>query len=304
MGVIKRTFIPHTPTSTPGFSTQDSHLIRGGSTTDKVTLPLIEFAESEPISVNHIETFEAPVSAPMPSAPSKDLLLLKERAIADIEALKKKAHSDLERELSDSRQHFFDTLESEKSALFKQAHTDGFEQGKKEGLAQFEALSADLFNAISELKAEKKKLFDYQNQAALELGLAIGEKVIQHALTLQPDTISSIVHEALSRVTDKDKVYLKVHPNHVSELRKYRETFRKELSDFKQLDIIEDSSIPPGGCVIETALGYIDSNVSTKLDTIRETLETLYNKEHPDSPPIHLSSDSSYDALDDDIDDL
>ena len=45
------------------------------------------------------------------------------------------------------------------------------------------------------------------------------------------------------------------------------------LDGVKSLSIIEDSNIEPGGCIIETNLGFIDARISTKIKAIEEALE-------------------------------
>ena len=51
------------------------------------------------------------------------------------------------------------------------------------------------------------------------------------------------------------------------------------LDGVKSFSILEDSGIEPGGCVIETNLGFIDAKISTKLKSIEEALRKVSTEE-------------------------
>ncbi len=294
MAVIKRSSLPYQdpdrhfsnpePTSFP-VSHRDRLLKETAVVTGpKVTLSLLQFDDEPPAPSPETPSSRKALRDPLPPKQRAKTARPDARALtfAEIESMKRDAFKDLELQLQSEQDAFYKTLESEKERLFKAAKEAGFSEGLESGKAAFNALSQDLMQAISSLESEKKNLLRYTEKAAVELGLAIGQKVIQRHLDSNPDTIASIVNEAISKVTEKDKVSIRIHPSHVDSIRKYKETFKRELNDFKQLDIIEDAAIQPGGCVIETNLGYIDSNVTTKIETIQKAMDSIYKKQNPD----------------------
>ncbi|MFH1362183.1 MAG: FliH/SctL family protein, partial [bacterium] len=62
------------------------------------------------------------------------------------------------------------------------------------------------------------------------------------------------------------------------------------LDGVKSFSILEDQNIEPGGCVIETNLGFIDSKISTKLKSIEEALakesDTIQQESSSKVPPL------------------
>ena len=58
----------------------------------------------------------------------------------------------------------------------------------------------------------------------------------------------------------------------------FQDVFAQDLKAFKQLSIAEDTKIKPGGCLVETKLGFIDSSISTKLDVILKALIAAYEQ--------------------------
>jgi flagellar biosynthesis/type III secretory pathway protein FliH len=51
------------------------------------------------------------------------------------------------------------------------------------------------------------------------------------------------------------------------------------LDGVKSFSILEDAGVEPGGCVIETNLGFIDAKISTKLKAIGEALKKVSSEE-------------------------
>jgi flagellar biosynthesis/type III secretory pathway protein FliH len=47
----------------------------------------------------------------------------------------------------------------------------------------------------------------------------------------------------------------------------------------KSFSIIEDANIEPGGCIIETNLGFIDARIATKLKSIEEALQRVSSED-------------------------
>ena len=50
------------------------------------------------------------------------------------------------------------------------------------------------------------------------------------------------------------------------------EEIRRLFLDAKTITFVEDESIQPGGCIIETDLGRIDARLETRLDLMKKEL--------------------------------
>jgi flagellar assembly protein FliH len=92
-------------------------------------------------------------------------------------------------------------------------------------------------------------------------------------VSLNKDVLIKIVTEAINKVSDRENVIIKVSRDDVEHVKKYKDRISGIVDGVKNLSIVEDSQVEPGGCVIETNLGFVDARVSTKLSLIEQSLK-------------------------------
>jgi len=197
----------------------------------------------------------------------------------ELEEIRKISMHQLQEELNAHRMTQHQILEEEKEDVLKKAYESGYQQGlEKANLEQAEK-TREFLSSINEMAIEKRKIFENAEPELMRLSIAIAEKVIQTQIEKQPSVFRHILEEALQKVTDKDHVLIKVNPKDLTFVKSYKDVYQKELSDFKRLDIQEDSAINKGGCIIETKLGFIDSSINTKIELITQALEKTLEEE-------------------------
>ncbi|MBS7326056.1 MAG: flagellar assembly protein FliH [Thiopseudomonas sp.] len=182
------------------------------------------------------------------------------------------------------------TLE-EVEAVRQDAYNEGFSTGEKDGFragqlrAQQEAEAA-LKPRLAALETLMQQLFDpisQQDQAIehmlLELVRHISEEVIQRELTLSSAQIGRVLREALKLLPmDDGQVRIHVNPQDFAEIKSLRERHEESWR------ILEDDSLLPGGCRIETRNSQIDASVETRLHTLTQQL--LEQRRHLQSEPL------------------
>ena len=94
------------------------------------------------------------------------------------------------------------------------------------------------------------------------------------------DVSLNIVSEAIGRISDREQIIVRVNRDDAEYLKRYKERLAGMLDGVKSFSIIEDSNIEPGGCVIETNLGFIDARIATKLKSIEEALKKVKPEEN------------------------
>lgn len=197
----------------------------------------------------------------------------------ELEEIRKISMHQLQEELNAHRMTQHQLLEEEKEETLKKAYESGYQQGlEKANLEQAEK-TREFLSAINEMAIEKRKIFENAEPELMRLSISIAEKVIQTQIEKQPSVFRHILEEALQKITDKDHVLIKVNPKDLTFVKSYKDVYQKELSDFKRLDIQEDSAINKGGCIIETKLGFIDSSINTKIELITQALEKTLEDE-------------------------
>jgi flagellar assembly protein FliH len=189
----------------------------------------------------------------------------------------------IDKEIEAYKKEKLENVEKEKEAAIKDAIKKETEKLNLESEKKLTALSKELTTTINSAASEKKKQLESTGKNMLKLGFAIAEKVIQTTIEQDSSLFQNILKEAISKITDKDKVTIKVNPHDLDHAKDYKKSFERELRDFKHLDIQCDDDIESGGCIIETNLGYIDSSISTKLALIERALMDIFEEENPEN---------------------
>jgi len=106
----------------------------------------------------------------------------------------------------------------------------------------------------------------------LELALGVARKVVQQELAERPEIWLGMIRAAVKRAVDRERIALRVPPPLMAFMRGSLAALRASLEDVKDLELVEDPSLPAGGCVIESRLGEVDIGVETRLESCERAL--------------------------------
>lgn len=153
---------------------------------------------------------------------------------------------------------------------------DAFGQGYQEGLdlaAQRYCQSiAQLQDLMDSLRQERESFFASIESEVVKLSVEIAEKILRHELESKPEAVMEIIRLALLQLTDRDSISLRISPQDAELVKQHREQIRDAAGGVRQIEIIEDRRVDPGGCVIESASGSLDARVSSQLSEISRAL--------------------------------
>lgn len=258
-------------------------LIKGGSEHAKTTrtlaqlktvLPVSQSQSSPPISTSFsdVET-----SVEMTSDP----LLDQARLQAQLAEYRQTELSKISLEVTRYRQEQFANIDTERRNLHDEAYDEGYQSGEEAGYHQLSPQLDAVMSSINQIEQQKQKMISEFKPQIITLALAMAEKITKAYLSDHPDQFNAIVDEALTRITDKEKVVIRVNPQQADTVRKNKEAIQIRLPDIKTLEIHEDNKIEFGGCMIETKMGYVDATLKIKLETLSKLLFDRYNEENP-----------------------
>lgn len=190
------------------------------------------------------------------------------------ESLSRIPASDISKVKSEA-QKIIDKAQAEVESIQTQAREAGRLEGRDEASANIEEALKTLNNAV----IERKKIIKDAEGEILRLSLKIAEQIIRSEVSLHRDVSLNIVSEAIGRVSDREQIIVRVNREDAEYLKRYKDRLAGMLDGVKSFSIIEDANIEPGGCVIETNLGFIDSRISTKLKALEEALAKVSSEE-------------------------
>jgi len=163
----------------------------------------------------------------------------------------------------------------ESAQILDQAKKDGYESGRHEADLKIKEALQTLNQAVG----ERKKIIKDAESEILRLALKVAEQIIRSEVSLHRDVSLNIVTEAINRVSDREQVIVRVNREDAEYIKRQKDRLAGILDGVKSFSVIEDSQIEPGGCIVETNLGYVDARISTKLKSIEEALEKAKSSE-------------------------
>jgi len=173
-------------------------------------------------------------------------------------------------------QKILEGARQEAEGIRQEAKEAGRQEGRQEAATRIEEAMETLNQAVK----ERKKIIQDSEAEILRLAIKVAEQIIRSEVSLHRDVCLNIVSEAIARVSDREQIIVKVNREDAEYLKRYKDRLAGMLDGVKSFSIIEDANIEPGGCIIETNLGFIDARIATKLKSIEEALnKVLSSKE-------------------------
>ncbi|MCU0072242.1 flagellar assembly protein FliH [Pseudomonas koreensis] len=188
------------------------------------------------------------------------------------------------------------TLE-ELESIRQEAYNEGFAIGEKEGfhsttlkvrqeaevalaakIASLEQLMAHLFEPIAEQDTQIEK-------SLVDLVQHIARQVIKRELAIDSTQIEHVMRDALKLLPlGVENVRLYVNPQDFAQVKALRERHEESWR------IVEDESLLPGGCRVETEHSRIDASIETRVGQVMDKLFDQLHEQalHPAAPDLSL----------------
>jgi flagellar assembly protein FliH len=149
------------------------------------------------------------------------------------------------------------------------AHKEGFENGREEGynsgLAEVKRLIDRTRVVLERVQDKRTEIFAETEQQIIDLALLISRKVIKIISDSEREIVVENIREALGKIKKRGKIIIKVNLQDLELSTARIAEFTSLVEGAGSLQILEDSSVDRGGCVIETDFGEIDARIANQL---------------------------------------
>jgi flagellar assembly protein FliH len=156
-------------------------------------------------------------------------------------------------------------FETERRDAEERGRLAGREAGFTEGKAEVERLVQRAQTILERAQDKRVEILTETEQQIIDLVLLISRKVIKIISENQRNVVISNVVQALRKVKGRGNIIIKVNMIDVKLTTEHTKEFIQLVEGVKSLQIVEDSTVDPGGCVIETDFGEIDARISSQL---------------------------------------
>jgi len=109
----------------------------------------------------------------------------------------------------------------------------------------------------------------------IDLVLLIARKVIKTISENQRGIILQNVVQALRKVRARGNVIIRVNLADLKLTTEHTKDFIKMMEGASGIQVVEDSSVDEGGCILETDFGEIDARVSSQLAELENKIKDL-----------------------------
>lgn len=155
---------------------------------------------------------------------------------------------------------------------FKKGFEEGQEAGFKEGKAEVERLT-DRLHAIIERALDKRgEILEKTEAEIVELVLLVAKKVVKVISENQKNVVVQNIVQALRKLRTRSEVTIRVNLADLQLVTEHAKDFVAMAENAKHIQIVEDTTVDRGGCIIETDFGEIDARISSQLHELEEKI--------------------------------
>ena len=129
-----------------------------------------------------------------------------------------------------------------------------------------------LTRAVEALRLQSERLAEQARADAIEIAFQIAQKIVDTELRTSPEPLFGLVRSALKQAGEARRVQLRVHPEDGVILRANLPQVSQAAPAVAKLEILDDSSLERGDCLVDTDFGEIDGRLSTRFAELRRAL--------------------------------
>jgi flagellar assembly protein FliH len=186
---------------------------------------------------------------------------------------------------------YLETVRGEAAKIVQQAHRDAERirreaevAGRKAAEAAVERILDEkvarrmdtlipaLEQLVKQINDAKGELQSHWERSALNVSTAIAARIIRRELNHDPQIALDSIAEALRLAAGSAEITLRLNPTDYENLGSQIERLAATLCQLSPSQIVSDTTITPGGCLVETRFGAVDQQIEAQLRRIEEDL--------------------------------
>lgn len=155
----------------------------------------------------------------------------------------------------------------------------GFEEGREtgfvEGRAEHERLVERLHVIINKAIDRRNEIIEESEGQIVGLVLQIAKKVVKVISENQRNVVVNNVVQALRKLKEKSDVIIRVNIADLEMVTNHVQDIIERVEREHHITVAEDSTVDPGGTIIETDFGEIDARIASQLQEIEDRILEL-----------------------------
>ncbi|MCC7369078.1 MAG: hypothetical protein IT306_11685 [Chloroflexi bacterium] len=168
--------------------------------------------------------------------------------------------------------------EAVKAAAWNEGFQRGYQEGTSLAAEEQKDTTIRLGALLHDIVADTEGFVRNLESEIVDLVLGVSEKVIGREARLDPQIVVNVVRSALNEIHDATEVRIRAHPDDVAILDlRWQEMLPRRVAERSEL--LADEAVERGGVVVETQIGYVDSQLKSRLQQIVNTFQAVLDGE-------------------------
>ncbi|KGE73525.1 flagellar assembly protein FliH [Spirochaeta lutea] len=198
-------------------------------------------------------------------------LAIKQEAEQEAEKMLNSAKDEATRLVDEANREAEDIREAAKKEGYQIGFSQGYEKGEEEVNRVVERVHLILTKAID----RRNEIIEESEGQLIQLVLQIAKKVIKVLSENQKNIVVNNIVQALRKLKSKADVIIRVNLLDLKTTTAHTKELIAKFERVSSITVMEDSTVGPGGCIIETDFGQIDARISSQLREIEEKILEL-----------------------------
>lgn len=171
-----------------------------------------------------------------------------------------------------------------RSQAQEQGRAEGYEKGYKDGKAEVDRLIDRMHTMLTAVMNKRDEILDSTEQQIVQLVILMTRKVVKVLSENQKNVVMNNVLQALKKVKGRGSVSIRVNLADLKLVTEHIQAFISRVENVKNIQVLEDSGIEPGGCIVETDFGAVDARISSQLNELEQKILEISPVKHISSP--------------------
>ncbi|MCG8478112.1 MAG: flagellar assembly protein FliH, partial [Spirochaetales bacterium] len=158
---------------------------------------------------------------------------------------------------------------------WQKGHKEGREAGIEEGKAEVQRVVERFHVVLSKAIERRNEIIQESETQVVNLVLSIAKKIIKVISENQKNVVINNIVQSLQKLQHKSDVIVRVNLADLDIATQHKQDILNMVERVKSVTVAEDSTVDPGGCIIETDFGEIDARIASQLREIEDRILEL-----------------------------
>lgn len=201
------------------------------------------------------------------------------QAINEIENLKENSKKEIEEMYKNAEEKIEYEINLAKNKGYQEGYQEGINQGKEEVIESGKNLIIRAQSILEEIVEYRIKSISSNEEELINLALKLSEKIIKKQISEDREIIRNNLKEAVKKVPISKELTIMVNWEDLEYIKEIKDKLIAEINGVEKIEVIENSNIDKGGCILETSMGTIDASINSQLEIIYEKFMEIISNE-------------------------